>query len=95
MQGYELTVIMDPDIIEEDTPQALEKVSTLIDKSGGTVDEVNHRGRKRLAYPIDRHKEGNYVYLRLQLEAARTSELEADLNLASEYLRHLLVKLSD
>ena len=93
MNSYELTVIMDPDIAEEEVPQAIEKINELIAKSGGEVSETNHWGRRRLAYPIGRHGEGNYILLNLTMDPAKVVELEANLNMNETFLRHLIVKL--
>jgi small subunit ribosomal protein S6 len=95
LRSYELTVIIDPDIAEEDVPQALDKLNALIAKSGGDIAETNHWGRRRLSYPIGRHGEGNYVLMKLGLEPEKTTELETGLNIAEEYLRHLLLRVGD
>ena len=95
MNNYELTVILDPDIAEEDVPAAMEKLNALIAKNGGEVTETDHRGRRRLSYPIGRHAEGNYVMMKVGLEPDKTAELDANLNLTEEYLRHLLVRIED
>ena len=95
MRNYELTVIIDPGVAEEDVPQAMEKLTTKITNSGGNITDVNHWGRRKLAYPIEHHGEGNYVVMKLDFEPDKTVELEAGLNLADEYIRHLLVRLDD
>ena len=95
MRSYELTVIMDPGIAEEEVPQTIERLTALVDKNGGSVSGINHWGRRRLAYPIGHHGEGNYVLMQLEFDPARTAELEAGLNLSEELLRHLLVRLDD
>lgn len=95
MQEYELTVILDPDILEEDVPQAMEKLNALIAKNGGDITETDHWGRRRLSYPIKRHAEGNYVMLKMQMEPDQTSELESEMNITSDYLRHLLIRVGE
>lgn len=95
MRTYELTVILDPDIAEEDVPQAMDKLTAIIAKNGGDIAETNHWGRRKLSYPIGRHGEGNYVMMKVGLEPEKTTELEAGLNLAEEYLRHLLLRADD
>ena len=95
MRKYELTVIIDPNIAEEDVPQAMEKLTALISKNGGAVDETNHWGRRKLTYPIEHRGEGNYVIMKLQFEPAKIAKFEGSLNLAEEYLRHLMIKLGD
>ena len=95
MREYELTVIIDPNIAEEDVPQAIEKLNALIAKSDGTVTETDHWGRRKLAYQIDHRGEGNYVHFKVELEPEKTTELENSLNLPEEYLRHLLVRIDN
>ncbi len=95
MQSYELTVILDPGIAEDDVPQALEKLTALIEKNSGEITETDHWGRRRLSYPIMGHAEGNYVMMKLGIEPEKTIELDAGLNLVEEYLRHLLLKIGD
>ncbi|MBT9163629.1 MAG: 30S ribosomal protein S6 [Chloroflexi bacterium] len=95
MRSYELTVIIDPEIAEEDVPQALDKLTAIIARSSGSVNEVNRWGRRRLTYPIERHREGNYVMIKMEMEPDKVSEFEGSLNRAEEYLRHLLVRPGD
>ncbi|MBT9148694.1 MAG: 30S ribosomal protein S6 [Dehalococcoidia bacterium] len=95
MRSYELTVIIDPEIAEEDVPQTMEKLTAIIARSGGNINEVNRWGRRKLTYPIEHRGEGNYVMMKLELEPGKVSEFEGSLNLAEEYLRHLLVRLGD
>lgn len=95
MRNYELTVILSPTIAEEDLPQAMEKFQGLVTKSGGTVTDTQHWGRRRLSYPIEHHAEGTYVTLKLRLQPEKAQELENTLNIAEECLRFLLLRVSD
>jgi len=95
LRNYELTVIIDPEIAEEDVPQALEKLTELIARRGGNIIGIDHWGRRKLAYPIKHHGEGNYVVAQLEFEPGKTEELESSLHLSEEFLRHLLVRCSD
>jgi small subunit ribosomal protein S6 len=95
LRNYELTVILDPDIAEEDVPHAMEKLASLVAKSGGSINETNHWGRRKLSYPIEHRGEGNYVMMKLEFEPAKIAEFENNLKLAEEYLRHLLVRLDN
>ncbi len=95
MRHYELTVILNPAIPEEEVPQAFDKLNTLITKNGGEISETDQWGRRRLSYPIGKHAEGNYVMMKLEMEPEKTGELEADLNIMSDCLRHLLVKVGE
>ena len=95
MPTYELVLIINPEVADEEVPNVITKLSELIKKIGGSVDEVNQWGRKKLTYPIKRCGEGNYVLAKLKLKPASTKELDANLRLSGEVLRHLLVKLMD
>lgn len=93
MRDYELAVILDPGIAEEDMPQALEKISTLVSKNGGEINETEQWGRRRLSYPIKHHAEGNYVIMKLELDPEKAAELENSLNIAEDCMRYLLLRV--
>lgn len=95
LNSYELTVIIDPDIAEENVPQAMDKLTELVGKSSGTITQTDHWGRRKLAYPIAHHAEGNYVLLKLELAPSKAAELETNLNITEAFLRHLLIKLDE
>jgi small subunit ribosomal protein S6 len=95
MPTYELVLIISPRVADEEVPNVVTKLSELIKKIGGSVDEVNQWGRKKLCYPIKRASEGNYVLAKLKLKPASTKELDANLRLSGEVLRHLLIKSVD
>ena len=95
MRDYELIVIISPDVGEEDIPGTIDKVSDFITSRGGDITEVDHWGKRKLAYPINRFREGNYVLSRFKFEPGMAAELEANLKISEEILRHLLVRLGD
>lgn len=95
MDAYELVVIISPEIDEEEMPDAANRVSELVSKTGGNVTEINQWGRRKLAYPIKRCTEGNYMLAHLELDPASAKDLEANLRLTGEVLRHLLVRAGD
>ncbi len=95
MRDYELVFIISPQIGDEDIQAVIDKVSQLISSSGGEVIEANPWGRRRLAYPIDRFREGYYVATKLRLNPAAASELERTLKLTEQVIRYLLVKIGD
>ena len=88
-------VIIDPEIAEEEIPQAMEKLTRLVAKGNGNVIATDYWGRRKLAYPIEHRGEGNYVLMQLEFDPQGTGEVEAGLNLAEEFLRHLLIRLDD
>ena len=95
MRDYELIFILSPEVGEEHVPVAVEKVNKLIANNGGSVGEIDHWGRRKLAYPIKRCLEGNYVSAHLKLNPTKITELETNLELTEEIIRYLLVRASD
>lgn len=95
MRNYELVFIVSPEVTAETLPTTVEKVSQMVSARGGTVTEVKPWGKRRLAYPIKRFREGNYFLAQLQMDPQKTSDLESSLRISEEILRHLLVKLGD
>lgn len=91
MHKYELTYIVRPDLEEEAVPPVFETVSQLITTGGGTVDEPDVWGRRRLAYPIRNHSEGTFVLQRFQLPPDQITELERNLKLSEDVIRYLVV----
>ena len=94
LRVYELVVIISPEVVEEKLDATIDGVSQFITDNGGTIDDVERWGKKRLAYPIEHFMEGSYVLTRFSLKPALSKELEANLQISEEVLRHLLVKLS-
>ena len=95
MRDYELVVILSSELAEEEVPAAIDRLSQLIADRGGEVREVNRWGRRKLAYPIKRQVEGNYLVTQVRLDPRRTSDIEAGLRISEEVLRHLLVRAGD
>lgn len=93
MRNYELLLIINPEVAEEDIPGTIDKVGSYLTAKGGTVGETKRWGKRKLAYPIDRCKEGNYVLARLEMEPDHVAELEASLRISEKILRHLVVRL--
>jgi small subunit ribosomal protein S6 len=92
LHDYELVVVMNPDIVEEDVPAALDRVTAAVTSRGGEVVDVQPWGRRRLAYPIRRHTEGNYVLTNIRLDPLRAHELESGFAISDDILRHLLIR---
>jgi small subunit ribosomal protein S6 len=95
MRNYEFTFIAHPDVEDEGLAGVTEKVSQFIADGGGQVTNVNHWGRRRLAYPIQKQKEGYYVLMQVQLDPESIGELERNLKLTEEVIRYLLVRADD
>ena len=94
LQDYELVLIISPEVGDETLEAAIDNVSKFITGSGGTVSNVEKWGKRKLAYPIRHFLEGDYVLTQFRLKPALCKQLEANLQISEDVLRHLLVKLS-
>lgn len=95
MRTYELMLIADPELDEEGLAALTERVQQTIATNGGEIVKVEQMGRRRLAYPIQRHREGHYMLIHAGMERETISELERSLRLSEEVFRHLLVRLDE
>jgi small subunit ribosomal protein S6 len=87
MRHYELMVILDPDLEERTVAPSLDQFLGVIRQGGGTVENVDVWGRRRLAYEIDHKIEGIYAILDVTAEPASVKELDRQLNLNEAVLR--------
>lgn len=95
MRNYELTVIFSPTIAEDNAAAALDGVNQLITQKGGVVVDVNRWGRRRLAYPIRKFMEGDYVLEQVQMDPEMISAVEADFELSEDIIRYLFIRKED
>jgi small subunit ribosomal protein S6 len=87
MRSYELMVILDPDLEERTVAPSLDTYLNVVRKDGGSVDNVDVWGRRRLAYEINKNAEGIYAVVNLQAEPATVKELDRQLGLNESVLR--------
>lgn len=92
MRDYEVLYIVRADFDDEKVQDAVKRVNTLIERSGGSVERTNVWGKRKLAYEVKHQKEGAYVLQDFQFEPSRIPELEAALKITEEVLRHLIVR---
>jgi small subunit ribosomal protein S6 len=85
MQQYELTLIFKSDLTEE-------QADTVIDGFKLTVIHRQVWGKRLLSYPINKHKEGLYIFLVISLSPEKVEALDKSLKLREEIIRYLLVK---
>jgi len=95
LRQYELVMIVSPEVADESVPATVERVQQFVAEQGGEMKDVNPWGRRRLAYPIERHREGNYVVAQLNLDPQQLTALEENLKLSDDVIRHLVVKLEE
>ena len=92
MRQYELMVIFDPETDERAVQPLFDKFLTVVTKDGGSVDNIDHWGRRRLAYEINKKAEGLYAVANLTCTPATSKELDRQLNLNEQVLRTKLLR---
>jgi small subunit ribosomal protein S6 len=92
LRDYEVLYIVRADLDDDKVQDAVKRVNTLIERSGGTIEQTNLWGKRKLAYEVKHQKEGSYVLQDFQLDPNRVPELEASLKITEEVLRHLIVR---
>lgn len=93
VRNYELVTVISPEVDEEKVSKVVDKVNRFVSDRGGIVGETKQWGRRKLAYPIKRFMEADYILTRFELEPKLLRELEVDLRAAEEILRHLVVRI--
>lgn len=92
MNKYELALVVDARVEDEVRNATVEKAKGYITKYGGTITNVDEWGRKRLAYEIQKLKEGYYYFIQFDANADVPSELERGVRIMDNVLRYLCVK---
>ncbi len=93
MRIYEELFIVKPEAPEEEIDQVIEQFKTLITTPGGTVNKVEKWGKRRLAYRVDKHREGHYVLLQFTAEPEAVKELERRLRVSDQVIKFLTVRI--
>ncbi len=95
MRDYELVAIISPEIDEEGVSKIVDKVSQSIDSRGGVVEDIKKWGKRKLAYPIKKFMEADYVLARFKLTPKSVKELEGEIGASADILRYLVVKVEN
>lgn len=89
-RDYELGLIINPDVGEEQARAIVERVSQSIINNGGQVVRVNAWGRRRMMYPIQHHRDGLYYFFDLIMPTVAVVEIERGLRVNEDVIRHLM-----
>jgi len=92
MRHYELMVILDPELEERTVAPSLDRFLNVVRKGGGSIENVNIWGRRKLAYEIKKKSEGIYAVVDMQAEPDLAKELDRQLTLNESVLRTKLIR---
>ena len=84
--------ILRPDIAEEEVNQHIEKYNKLLEDMGGKILDSQMRGKRRLAYPIKKNREGIYVQLSHQGDGQHIAKIEKAMRLSEDVIRYMTIK---
>src|SRR4030042_2133281 len=93
LRDYELTVVITPETSEEKLEALIESISRYVTSRGGAVSDLQRGGKRKVAYPIKHFIEGYYVLLQFKMKPLDGRELENNLRISEEVLRHLLISM--
>jgi small subunit ribosomal protein S6 len=90
-RDYDLGIIVNPEVGDEQARAIVERVTQTIAANDGQVIRVNAVGRRRLAYPIEHHRDGLYFFFDLTMPPTSVTEIERTLRVNEDIIRHLLL----
>ena len=92
MRKYESVYILRPDFDEETIKSMVERFSNVVTEQGGEVVKVDEWGIRRLAYPIEKYREGYYVVMNFNAEADVPKELERVFKITDGVMRYMVIR---
>jgi small subunit ribosomal protein S6 len=92
MRRYELMLVLRPDVADDKAQAVIDRTTRQLVADGGQIIKVAPWGRRRLAYQIDRYREGSYHIVLFEAPPAALGEMERTLQLTEEVLRHLVTR---
>ena len=90
---YELVYIVTPEASEQDIADLHTQIEQIVQRFNGTLDKTENWGRKRLAYDIGHHREGNYVVETITGSGELMKEIDRRLRVLDQVIRHLVVRV--
>ena len=92
MSKYELTFVVNAKIEDDERAAVVDKCKALIERFGGTITNVDEWGKRRLAYEIQKMKEGFYYVVQFDASTSAPAEIESRIRIMDNVMRYLVVK---
>ena len=90
MKQYELVICISPEVDQENSDKIINNLSTLVNSNEGTIEDWDRWGMRKLAYPINKFREGNYASSLINIDPAKVTTIEGNIRSNEDILRHLL-----
>ncbi len=95
MRNYQSVLILKPDLDEDQVDQSVEKITSTINKFGGSILKLDKWGKKRLAYRIKKNKFGYYLNVYHNCEQSKVPDLERGYQLYDQIIKYLVIRLEE
>ena len=95
MRNYEIMFIVNPTIAEEEIDKINTQIEAVITSGGGTIEKIEKMGKRRLAYEVDRHREGYYVLFVIAANGDIIKECERRLRVMDAVIKYITVRTDD
>jgi small subunit ribosomal protein S6 len=95
MRVYEILFIISPNVEETDVEGLITQFSEVATNQGARVTKVDRMGRRRLAYPIQKFKDGHYVVLTIEGTGSEIAEIERRMRVTDAIIRHLSIRIDE
>src|SRR5262252_898371 len=95
MRVFEVLFIVAPNVEEDNLESLVTQLSDTITNQGARILKLDRMGRRRLAYPIQKFKDGHYVVLTIEGTGAEIAEIERRMRVTDAIIRHLSVRIDE
>ena len=92
MRDYEIMYIIRPNIEEEAQKSLIERFNAVLTDNGATIDKVDEKGSRRLAYEIDNHRDGYYVVINFKGDQQAVNEFDRQAKFSDDIIRHIVIR---
>jgi small subunit ribosomal protein S6 len=92
---YEIGLIINPEATEEEVRKIIDTIAGIIKKAKGSIENIDEWGRRKLAFPIEKHTEGIYVFINTDVVGAAFLNIERRLKLSEKVMRFVILRLDD
>ncbi len=92
MNKYELAVVVSAKVEDEVRLATIEQVKEYVTRFGGTITNVDEWGKKKLAYEIQKMKEGFFYFIKFESDANAPAEIEKNIRIMENVIRYLVVR---
>jgi small subunit ribosomal protein S6 len=95
MRNYEIMFIVNPNVVEDEIDKINVQIESIVTSGGGTVAKVEKMGKRRLAYPVDKFRDGFYVLLTIVASGDIIKEAERRLRVMDPVIKYLTVRMDE